>query len=291
MALGGCTDTVLHIIALAAEFNISLDLDFVQNISDGTPVLAALQPYGDYDMADFHRAGGVQAVLHELAKKNLIDGSLRTVAGCSLATAYEHAHVTDANVIHKIEDPISPVGGVTVLKGNLAENGAVVKRTGKAKTTITGKAKCFDRESEAVEAIYSGRVKKGDVVVIRYEGPKGGPGMREMVTATAAIVGMGLENDVAIVTDGRVSGAVRGTVIGHVSPEAAEGGKLALVKDGDAIKIDIATNKITLDVPAKELQARQKKLRPKDPNAIGWLLRYQNLVTTAPEGAVLKKKF
>lgn len=290
MALGGSTDTVLHIMAIAAEFNIALDLDFVQSISDGTPVLVALQPYSDYDMADFHHAGGVQAVLHELAKKNIIDGSLRTVAGQSLATAYEHAHVTDKNVIHKIDDPVSPVGGIAVLKGNLAENGAVAKRVGKAKM-INGKAKCFDREGEAVEAIYSGRVKKGDVVVIRYEGPKGGPGMREMLTATAAIVGMGLENDVALVTDGRISGAVRGTAIGHVCPEAADGGKLALVKDGDVIKIDIATGKITLDVPAKELQARQKKLRPKDPNAIGWLLRYQNLVTSAAEGAVLKKKF
>lgn len=291
MALGGSTDAVLHIIAVAAECNISLDLDFVQNISDGTPVLVALQPYSDYDMADFHRAGGVQAVLHELAKKNIIDGSLRTVAGQSLATTYEHAHVTNENVIHKIDNPISPAGGVTVLKGNLAEDGAVVKRTGKAKAMITGKAKCFDREEEAVEAIYSGRVKKGDVVIIRYEGPKGGPGMREMLTSTAAIVGMGLENDVALVTDGRISDAVRGTAIGHVTPEAAEGGKIALVKDGDVIKIDIATGKLTLDVPAKELQARQKKLRPKDPNAIGWLLRYQNLVTTASEGAVLKKKF
>ncbi|MDE7164941.1 MAG: dihydroxy-acid dehydratase [Clostridiales bacterium] len=290
MALGGCSDTVLHITAVAAEFNIPITLDYIQSISDSTPVLAALQPYSDYDMADFHRAGGVQAVLHELAKKNLIDGSLRTVAGQSLATTYEHAHVTDENVIHKIDSPISPVGGITVLKGSLAELGALVKRMGKTKT-IAGKAKCFDRESEAVEAIYSGRVKKGDVVVIRYEGPKGGPGMREMLTTAAAIVGMGLENDVPIVTDGRISGATRGTVIGHVSPEAADGGKIALVKDGDAIKIDIATGKINLDVPAKELQARQKKLRPKDPNAIGWLLRYQNLVTTAPEGAVLKKKF
>ena len=290
MALGGCSDTVLHITAVAAEFNIPITLDYIQSISDSTPVLAALQPYSDYDMADFHRAGGVQAVLHELAKKNLIDGSLRTVAGQSLATTYEHAHVTDENVIHKIDSPISPVGGITVLKGSLAELGALVKRMGKTKT-IAGKAKCFDRESEAVEAIYSGRVKKGDVVVIRYEGPKGGPGMREMLTAAAAIVGMGLENDVPLVTDGRISGATRGTVIGHVSPEAADGGKIALVKDGDVIKIDIATGKINLDVPAKELQARQKKLRPKDPNAIGWLLRYQNLVTTAPEGAVLKKKF
>ena len=293
MALGGSSNTVLHIIATAAECNIPLDLDFVQTISDGTPVLCALTPYSEYDMADFHRAGGVAAVLHELAKKNIIDGSLRTVAGHSLATEYEHAHVKDENVIHKIDNPISPVGGLATVKGNLAEAGAVVKRNGlnKSAMTFSGKAKCFNREEEAVEAIYSGKVKKGDVVVIRYEGPKGGPGMREMLSSAAAIVGMGLENDVALVTDGRLSNVTRGISVGHVCPEAADGGKLALVKDGDTVKIDIASGRLTLDVTAKELQARQKKLRPKDTNAAGWLLRYQNLVTTASDGAVLRKKF
>lgn len=290
MALGGSPNTVLHVMALAAEYNIAVDLDYVQSISGTTPVLAELMPRGKADMADFHRAGGVQAVLHELAKKNLIDGALRTVAGCSLANSYEHAHVTDQTVIHKIDTPVSTVGGITVVKGNLAENGAIAVRTS-SKAAINGKAKCFDREEEAVEAIYSGIIKKGDVVVIRYEGPKGGPGMREMLPSAAAIVGMGLENDVAIITDGRISNASRGLVIGNVCPEAADGGKIALVKDGDAVKIDIANGRITLDVPAKELQARQKKLRPKDSNATGWLLRYQNLVTTAAEGAVLKKKF
>ena len=290
MALGGSANTVLHIMALAAEYNIAIDLDYVQNISNTTPVLALLMPNGKADMSDFHRAGGVQAVLHELAKKNIVDGALRTVAGCSLTSLYEHAHVTDETVIHKIDNPVSPVGGITVIKGNLAETGAIAMRTS-SRTVINGKAKCFDREEEAVEAIYLGRVKKGDVVIIRYEGPKGGPGMREMLPSAAAIVGMGLENDVAIITDGRIPNATRGLVIGHVCPEAADGGKIALVKDGDAVKIDITGGRITLDVPAKELQARQKKLRPKDSNATGWLLRYQNLVTTAAEGAVLKKKF
>ena len=156
---------------------------------------------------------------------------------------------------------------------------------------FSGKARCFNREEDAVEAIYSGRVKKGDVVVIRYEGPAGGPGMREMLSPTAALIGMGLDKDVALVTDGRFSGATRGAAIGHVCPEAAEGGKIALVKDGDVIKIDIPAGKLTLDVTAKELQARQKKLRPKDGDVAGWLLRYQNLVTSASNGAVLKKKF
>ncbi|MDE7406292.1 MAG: dihydroxy-acid dehydratase [Clostridiales bacterium] len=291
MALGGSPNTVLHVMALAAEYNIPIDLDYVQNISNTTPELVELMPYGKADMSDFHRAGGVQAVLNELAKKNLIDGALRTVAGCSLAITYEHAQINDETVIHKIDNPVSPVGGITVVKGNLAEVGAIAVRNTSSKAAINGKAKCFEREEEAVEAIYSGRIKKGDVVVIRYEGPKGGPGMREMLPSTAAVVGMGLENDVPIITDGRISSASRGIVVGHVCPEAADGGKIALVKDGDAIKIDIANGRITLDVPAKELQARQKKLRPKDSTATGWLLRYQNLVTTAAEGAVLKKKF
>ena len=289
-ALGGSANVILHIIAVASECNIALDYDYIDSISQGTPVLVTLQPYGEADMTDFHRAGGVCAVMHELAKKNLIDGSLRTVSGQPLAECYEHAHVLDENVIHKIDNPLFPAGGIVVLKGNLAENGAIAKCVGKNKTMITGKAKCFDRESDAVEAIYGGRVKKGDVVVIRYEGPKGF-GMREMLKAAAAIVGMGMENDICIVTDGRISDAARCVAVGHVCPEAADGGKIALVKDGDAIKIDFATGKITLDVPAKELQARQKKLRPKDQNASGWLLRYQNLVTSAAEGAVLKKKF
>lgn len=289
-ALGGSANTIIHMIAVAAECNIKLDLDFVQSMSS-TPQLVALQPYGEADMADFHRAGGVQAVLHELAKNNLIDGSARAVSGESLSYTYEHAHVKDQNVIRKIDNPLSNAGGMVVLKGNLAESGALAKHTYAYGGTINGKAKCFDREEDAVEAIYSGRVKKGDVVVIRYEGPKGGPGMRELISAPAAVVGMGLENDVAIVTDGRVSNATRGIVVGNVTPEAADGGKIALVKDGDIIKIDIAGGKIALEVPAKELQSRQKKLRPKDPNATGWLLRYQNAVTTAAEGAVLKKKF
>ena len=290
-ALGGSANTILHLMAVAAECNIKLDLDFVQSISSSTPELVSLQPYGEADMADFHRAGGVQAVLHELAKSGLIDGAARSVSGESLSCAYENAHVKDQNVIRKIDNPLSNAGGMVVLKGNLAENGALCKRAYAYGGTINGKAKCFDREEDAVEAIYSGRVKKGDVVVIRYEGPKGGPGMRELLTSAAAVIGMGLEKDVAIVTDGRVSGATRGIVVGNVTPEAADGGKLALVKDGDIIKIDIAGGKISLEVPAKELQSRQKKLRPKDPTATGWLLRYQNAVTTAAEGAVLKKKF
>ena len=293
MALGASTNTVLHLLAIAAECNVALDLDLVQSVSDATPTLCKLSPSCETDMEDLHLAGGVSAVLHELAKKNLIDGSAYSASGCSLADIYAHAHVKNTDVIRKIDDPISPVGGIAVLRGNLAEDGAVVKRSAvdKSMLAFTGKAKCFNCEEEAVNATYAGKIKKGDVVVIRYEGPAGGPGMREMLAPTAALVGMGLDKEVALVTDGRFSGATRGAAIGHVSPEAAEGGKIALVKDGDVIKIDIQNGRLALDVPAKELQARQKKLRPKDSNVAGWLLRYQNLVTSAAFGATLKKKF
>ncbi len=293
MALGASTNTVLHLFAIAAECGITLDYELVQNISDGTPTLCTLSPSCETDMEDLERAGGVPAVLHELAKKGLIDGSSHTAHNCALADDYEHAHVLDESVIHKIDDPVSPVGGIAVLKGNLAEAGAVVKRSAVARSMLvfSGKAKCFNCEEDAVSAIYDGRIQKGDVVVIRYEGPIGGPGMREMLSATSALVGMGLDKDVALVTDGRFSGATRGAAIGHVCPEAAEGGKIALVADGDMIKIDIQNGKLTLDVPAKTLEARRKKLRPRDTEVSGWLLRYQNLVTSASVGAVLKKKF
>lgn len=293
MALGASTNTVLHLFAIAAECNITLDLDTVQKISDATPTLCKLSPSCETDMEDLGLAGGVPAVLHELAKRNLIDGSAHTVMLHALADDYEHAHVLDPEVIHKIDAPLSPVGGIAVLKGNLAEQGAVVKRSAvdDKMLVFSGKAKCFNCEEDAVAAIYSGRIQKGDVVVIRYEGPAGGPGMREMLSPTSALVGMGLDKDVALITDGRFSGATRGAAIGHVSPEAAEGGKLALVADGDTIKIDIPGGKLNLEVPAKTLDARRKKLRPKDSDVGGWLLRYQNLVTSAATGAVLKKKF
>ncbi len=293
MALGASTNTVLHLTAIAAECNIALDLETVKKISDETPTLCKLSPSCETDMDDLGRAGGIPAVLHELAKRNLIDGSAYTVSGSALADAYEHAHVKDENVIHKIDSPISNKGGITVLKGNLAEDGAVVKRAAldKSMLTFSGKAKCFDNEEDAVAAIYSGKIKKGDIVVIRYEGPSGGPGMREMLSPTSALIGMGLDKDVALVTDGRFTGETCGVAIGHVCPEASEGGKIALVKDGDIIKIDIPGGRLSLEVPAKELQARQKKLRPKDSDVDGWLLRYRNLVTTAALGAVLKKKF
>lgn len=293
LSISASPNIALHTLAIAAECNIALTLDDIQKLSDCTPTLCKLIPYGEYDMQDFALAGGVMAVLHELAKANLIDGSAHTVACNALVDGYEHAHVKNTDVISKIDSPIAHNAGLAVIKGNLAEDGALVKRSAvdKAVATMSGKAKCFDCEEDAVNAIYSGKIKSGDVVIIRYEGPIGGPGMREIRAAVTAINGAGLAKSVAVITDGRLTDAAYCTAIGHVSPEAAIDGKLSLIKDGDVIKIDISSGRISLEVPAKELQARQKKLRPKDTNANGWLLRYQNLVTSAANGATFKKKF
>ena len=245
-------------------------------------------------MNDLHRAGGIQAVLHELDKKGLIDGTCITVRNRPLKDSYKHAHVLNENVIRKIDSPISECGGIAVLKGNIAEDGAVVKRSAVAPEMMNGvtlKAKVFNCEEDAVSAIMGGRIHKGDVVVIRYEGPQGGPGMREMLSPTSALVGMGLDKDVALITDGRFSGATRGAAIGHVSTEAACGGKIGIIKDGDKIEIDISKGRLNLDINAKEVQSRVKKWKPKDSNPTGYLLRYANLVTGADKGAVFKKKF
>lgn len=298
MAIGASTNTILHLFAIASECGIDVggkdfNLDTVQKISDSVPNLCKLSPSTTADMNDLHHAGGIMAILHELDKKGLIDGSCKTVTDRPLKDSYAHAHVLDENVIHPIEAPLSPCGGIAVLKGNIAEDGSVVKRSAVASEMMkfTGKAKCFDSEEEAVNAIMAGLIQKGDVVVIRYEGPVGGPGMREMLSPTSALVGMGLDKDVALITDGRFSGATRGAAIGHVCPEAAVGGKIALIKNGDKIEIDIPAGKLNLAVNAKELATRAKKLRPKDYSPTGWLLRYANLVTSADKGVVLKKKF
>ena len=291
-AIGASTDIILHILAVAAECGVSLDLDGVAAIAAKTPVLVKLAPNGDKLIEDLYTAGGVMAVLHELAKAKIIDGSAHTVEGNALADGYDHAHVLDTEVIHKIDDPYSPAALVTVVKGNLAEDGAVAKYNFETKpNAFVGKAKCFNCEEDAVAAVGSGKIKKGDVIVVRYEGPMGAPGMREMQSVISALIGAGLQSDVALVTDGRLPVATRCIAVGHVAPEAAEGGKIALVKDGDSVKIDLGAGRIALDVPAKELQARAKKLRPKDDSIGGWLLRYRYLTTSAANGCVLKKKF
>lgn len=298
MAIGASTNTVLHLFAIAAECGIEpggkdINLSLLQSISDATPNLCKLSPATANDMADLGASGGIMAILAELDKKGLIDGSCITVTNKPLKDSYKRVRILNENVIHPIDNPISPIGGIAVLKGNIAEDGAVVKRSAVSPEMMqfTGKAKVFDCEEDAVSAIMNGLIVKGDVVVIRYEGPQGGPGMREMLSPTSALVGMGLDKDVALITDGRFSGATRGAAIGHVAPEAAIGGKLALVKDGDKIEIDIPKGKLNLEINAKEMAARTKKWKPKDSNPTGWLLRYANLVTSADKGAILKKKF
>ncbi len=292
MAIGASTNTVLHLFAVAAECGITLNLDLVQQVSDRTPNLCKLSPSTTQDMEDLGRSGGIMAVLNQLASKNLIKGDSLTVTGKTLSHSYAGKAIT-GEAIQPIDNPISPCGGIAVLKGNICEDGAVVKRSAVSHKmlTFTGKAKVFDSEEDCVLAIMSGKIQKGDVVVIRYEGPKGGPGMREMLSPTSALCGMGLDEDVALITDGRFSGATRGAAIGHVCPEAAAGGKIALIKDGDKISIDIPNGKLNLEINAKEMAARTKKYRPKDGEPTGWLLRYKYLVTGAAQGAVLKKKF
>ena len=294
MAIGASTNTVLHLFALADECGVTLNLDTVQQISDRTPNLCKLSPATEYDMDDLGRAGGIMAVLKELDGLGLIDGKQLTVTNKPLSRSYAKAEIRNPVVIHPASNPISPIGGIAVLKGNIAENGAVVKRSAVAPEMMNGvtlKAKVFNCEEDAVSAIMGGRIHKGDVVVIRYEGPQGGPGMREMLSPTSALVGMGLDKDVALITDGRFSGATRGAAIGHVSPEAACGGKIGIIKDGDKIEIDISKGRLNLDINAKEVQSRVKKWKPKDSNPTGYLLRYANLVTGADKGAVFKKKF
>lgn len=293
MAIGASTNTILHLFAIADECGIKLDLATVQQVSDKTPNLCKLSPASDNDMQDLGRAGGIMAILNQLSSKTLIDGSAFTITCKPLKDSYKNSSILNENIIRPISSPLSPLGGITVLKGNIAEEGAVIKRSAVAAEAMvfSGTAKVFDSEEDAVNAIMGGIIKKGDVVVIRYEGPVGGPGMREMLAPTSALSGMGLDKDVALITDGRFSGATRGVAVGHVCPEAAAGGKIGLICDGDKIDIDINKGKLNLNINAKELSNRQKKWKPKDSNPTGYLLRYAHLVTSANNGATLKKKF
>ena len=293
MAIGASTNTILHIMAIAHECDVKLNLDMVAKASAVTPNLCKLSPASTLDMLDLEEAGGIMAVMAELNKKGLIVGSALTVTNKSIDDSFKNSEILTQGTILPIDAPHSETGGIAVLKGNIAEDGCVIKRSGISGNAMTfvGKAKVYNCEEDAANAINNGLIKKGDVVVVRYEGPVGGPGMREMLAPTAALCGMGLDKDVALITDGRFSGATRGMAVGHIAPEAAVGGKIALISDGDKITIDITKNKIELDVNAKELKIREKKLKPKDSNPTGWLLRYKYLVTSADKGAVLKKKF
>ena len=290
MALGCSTNTVLHLLALATETGIDVDLNLFNTMSERVPNLCHLAPAGHHHMEDLYHAGGIRAVQKELAKKNLLHLDVMTVTGRPLGDVIESGENLNPDVIRPIESPYSEVGGLAILFDNLAPKGCVVKRSAVSDKMLThkGPARVFDSEDEAIEAIYGGDIRKGDVVVIRYEGPKGGPGMREMLNPTSALAGMGLDESVALITDGRFSGASRGASIGHVSPEAALGGTIALVEEGDLIEIDIPNYSIHLVVDDDELEARREKFQPKELSPVkGWLKRYRGLVTTSDKGAVL----
>ncbi len=291
MALGCSTNTMLHLPAIAHECGIDLSLDISNEISSRTPNLCHLAPAGETYMEDLERAGGVHAVMKELTKKNLLDTSVLTVTGKTLGENLEGVVNRNPEVIRPIENPYSADGGIAVLKGNLAPEGCVVKRSAVAAEMMvhTGPARVFDSEDDAIAAIYEGKIVAGDVVIIRYEGPKGGPGMREMLNPTSAIAGMGLDKEVALITDGRFSGATRGASIGHVSPEAALGGPIAFVQEGDMISIDIPNCKIEMQVDEATLAARKAAWVCPEPRIkTGYLARYAKLVTSAARGAVLE---
>ena len=291
MALGCSTNTMLHLPAIAHECGIELDLDMSNQISANTPNLCHLAPAGESYMEDLEQAGGVYAVMAELTKKGLLNTDVMTVTGKTMGENLEGVVNRDPETIRPIDHPYSADGGIAVLKGNLAPEGCVVKRSAVAPEMMThqGPARVFDCEDDAIEAIYAGKIVPGDVVVIRYEGPKGGPGMREMLNPTSAIVGMGLGSSVALITDGRFSGATRGAAIGHVCPEAAQGGPIALVEDGDLITVDIMGCAITLHVDEETLAARKAAWVCPPPKVThGYLARYAKLVTSASRGAVLE---
>jgi len=288
MALGGSTNAVLHLTAIAREAGIILPLELFDKISRETPHLTSLRPSGNHFMEDLEYAGGIPGVLSILIDA-LQDNP--TVSGLTIKQIARGGQVYDSNIIRSLKNPYHKEGGLAVLKGNLAPDGAVVKQTAVSQKMMkfSGKAKVFDSEDEAQKAILGGKVKKGEVAVIRYEGPKGGPGMREMLYPTSAIAGMGLSESVALITDGRFSGGTRGPCIGHVSPEAAEGGPIAAVRDGDIIEIDIPNRKLELRIGNAELKSRMKNWKPPKPRfTTGWLARYQKMVTSASTGAILK---
>ena len=292
MALGCSTNSMLHIPAIANECGISINLDMANAISAKTPNLCHLAPAGHAYMEDLNAAGGVYAVLNELAKKNLILTDTMTVTGKTLGENIQGCINKNPDIIRPIDNPYSPTGGIAVLKGNLAPDRCVVKRSAVAAEMMQhrGPAKVFNSEEEAIAVIRSGGIQKGDVVVIRYEGPAGGPGMREMLSPTSAIAGMGLDKDVALITDGRFSGATRGAAIGHVSPEAVSGGNIAYVQDGDMISIDIPNYTITLEVSDEELEKRKQTMPIlKKDHLTGYLKRYAKLVSSADKGAIINR--
>ena len=293
MALGCSTNSMLHLPAIAHECGIELNLDIANEISDRTPNLCHLAPAGNTYMEQLNEAGGVYALMNELSKKDLLNTDCITCTGKTVGENIKGCKNKNTNVIRDIDNPYSKTGGIAVLRGNIAPDSCVVKRSAVAPEMLShsGPARVFDCEEDAMNAILGGKINPGDVVVIRYEGPKGGPGMREMLNPTSAIMGMGLGESVALITDGRFSGATRGAAIGHVSPEAAVGGPIALVKEGDIISINIPENKINVKISDEEMQSRKTQWKPREPKiTTGYLSRYASLVTSGNRGAILEIK-
>ena len=292
MALGCSTNTVLHVPAIAKEARIDLNLDLFNQVSARIPHLCSLSPAGPHRLEDLDAAGGVHAVMARLAEADLINGSPLSVTGNTVGKNLQGIQVRDPQVIRTLGDAYHDEGGIAILFGNLAPEGAVVKQSAVAPEMAVneGTARVFDSEEAAVDAIMSQQIRKGDVVVVRYEGPKGGPGMREMLTPTSAIAGMGLDKEVALITDGRFSGGTKGAAIGHISPEAADGGPIGLVEEGDRIAIDIPAKRLTLQVSDEELEERRQRWQPPEPRIKeGYLYRYSKLVTSGAKGAVLRE--
>jgi len=288
MALGGSTNTVLHLIAVAKEFGINVTLEMFDEISRKTPHIANILPGGEHFMEDLESAGGIPAIMKRM--KNSLD-DIMTVSSKTVSQIANDAQVLDETVIRDPKNPYHKEGGIAVLKGNLAPEGAVIKQTAVSEKMMKfkGKARVFDSEELCMQAIMAGKIKRGDCIVIRYEGPKGGPGMREMLSPTAAIVGMGLADDVALITDGRFSGGTQGPCIGHISPEAQAGGPIAIVRDGDDITIDIPARKLDIGIITDEIRKRQSEWRPPEPKDVeGYLARYARMVGSASRGAVLE---
>ena len=293
MALGCSTNSMLHLPAIAHEIGMDFEIDFANGISAKTPNLCHLAPAGPTYMEDLNEAGGVPAVMNELNKRGLLHTECMTVTGKTLGENIEGCENLNPEVIRPIDNPYSETGGLAVLKGNIAPDGSVVKRSAVVPEMLVheGPARVFECEEDAIDAIKSGKIVAGDVVVIRYEGPKGGPGMREMLNPTSAIAGMGLGSSVALITDGRFSGASRGASIGHVSPEAAVGGPIALIEEGDIIQIDIPNLTLNAKISDEELAARKAKWQPREPKVTtGYLARYAAMVTSGNRGAILEVK-
>ena len=294
MAIGASTNTVLHLIAIAREAGLTeeqVSIDSLNAISERTPNLCRLAPAGEHYIEELNEAGGISAVMKELLDARLLDGSVMTASGVCLAEVVKDAKNYDSQVLRTIDNAYSKQGGLAILKGNLAQKGCVVKKSAVDPKMLkhSGPARCFDSEEDAMKAISSGKIKAGDVVVIRYEGPKGGPGMREMLTPTSAIVGAGLGDTVALITDGRFSGATRGAAIGHVCPEAAEGGTIGIVRDGDIIDIDIPACTLNVRLTDEQIEERKANFTPLVKPVSGYLKRYRDSVTSSSEGAVFKK--